>query len=277
MPPSRPATTAATEHPWDPYGPGLFVIVGQREAARHYKVPVSMINHYSGYFRVQTSWPYIELTDDDVVRLPGEDPEIFQRMLQYLDCRQITWYYEHPLDLSFDTIIDIYGLGIRRDVPLIQNVATDLFANKIKELQLLPDRWSVEYLWERCPPGCALRILLVELVRAMWIPDRHKDPVWNQLAGGESPTPDRLIDMMETLESSDHKIRVGWQMKARLKNCGFHEHDDGEHCEQDDECMLGAGRRADDDMEYAPHLQRGGRGPHRGINHPSESPSYIFD
>ncbi|KAI5356669.1 hypothetical protein Slin15195_G021550 [Septoria linicola] len=99
----------------------------------------------------------IEMTEtlerSNVARLPGENPEIFQRMLQYLECRSITWYYEHPLDLSFDTIIDIYGLGIRRDIPLIQNVATGLFATKIKEQQHFLDRWSIEYLWERCPPG----------------------------------------------------------------------------------------------------------------------------
>lgn len=42
-------------------------------------------------------------------------------------------YHSQPgLEIDFDQITEIYDVGRRYEMPLIQNAANDLFANKIK-------------------------------------------------------------------------------------------------------------------------------------------------
>lgn len=224
-----------------------------------------MISHYSGYFSSMTNWPNVELTVDDIIRLSGESNEVFMMVHHYFEHRRFTNFLDHAL--KFDQIIDLVAFGANHDMPLIQNAAVDTFARRVKSYQFLPDRWSVEYLWERTIRGSTLRVLLVDLVRAMWIPDRHREAVWNQLAGGESPTPDQLMEMIEGLETSHLPIRASWQTMARFRSCAWHVHNDGERRQGNEEFMMGAGLRAHE-HEYAmdaPELQRGGRGPHRGL------------
>ncbi|GIZ44892.1 hypothetical protein CKM354_000807700 [Cercospora kikuchii] len=127
-----------------------------------------MICHYSGFFRAAISWPHnLPITpEDSTIRLPFDSPDTFSRILSYCHHRTfvVTWN-ENPLHhLSYDDLIDLYSTALALDMPLIQNTTTDLFAQKIRGLRTLPDRWSIESLWRKSPPGIPLRALLIDLV-----------------------------------------------------------------------------------------------------------------
>lgn len=177
--------------------------------------------------------------NDAEIRLPGDDPEVFSMVLHYLHHRRFLDSTVHPSHIvSFDKIIDIWSFGEARIMPLIQNAAADLFANKIKLTKTLPDRWSIEYLWERTEKGCRLRKMLVAFIREMWIPDGHQHHIWGQLADGQSEDPERLVWLMEALLGSKHEIRVSAKTWRRLQSCEWHVHEDFVWCEGSEEASL---------------------------------------
>lgn len=179
------------------------------------------------------------------IRLPGESPEIFGMAYQYLQTRTLFPPPSAAPPLSFDKLVDFYAFGVRRNAPLLQNAGIDMYAQKIKAEKSLPDRWSIEYLWEQTGPGCHLRKMLIELIRAMWVPEGHKHEVWNELVGGMSDDPEKLIWVSEGLSrvggDGKHEIRVSAKMQRRLQGCEWHVHDKGEYCEMSDEARLWPG------------------------------------
>lgn len=175
-----------------------------------------MIVHYSAYFRYMAG-DYMLPDLFNGIRLPGDSPEVFQQILAYCmgnngDRRFVpadTDLEESEL-FDFDRLIDIYSFASKRGMPLVQNHVIDLVFHKVSAGSF-PDRWSLEYLWEKTAPGTPLRIMVVELARLMWIPDRHKDPAWERIADGESEYPEILIKMMADLCNTEHSIRVSSQ------------------------------------------------------------------
>ncbi|CAK4034056.1 Hypothetical predicted protein [Lecanosticta acicola] len=229
-----PASTPMVEHPWDPYGHAILVHVGQGAHETLFKVEASAMRYYSGYFKMVTSEPSFT----GILRLPGESPEIFAMAYQYLTLR--TFFPHSAPTQSFDRLIDLYAFGVRRNMPLIQNTAADLFATKIKQEKVLPDRWAIEYLWEQTSPGALLRQEFVVLVREMWLSDRgsYQHSVWNELVGGKSEDPERLCWVAEEFVRAGLSVRVSAKTTRRLQACEWHVHEKGEYCEGSEEARL---------------------------------------
>lgn len=155
---------------------------------------------------------------------------------------RITRFFDSKIQpgflIDFDQIVQIWDIGRRYTMPLIQNAAIDLFANKIKYCKALPGRQSVHYLWMIAPPGSTLRRLLVDLVREMWAPDGNRHEIWVQLVGGQSFAPDDLVWAMEELEKSTHELRISQKTMTRLLACEWHTHEDKVFCEGSEEFKL---------------------------------------
>lgn len=192
----------------------------------------SLITFYSGYFKLEVESPFY----DAEVRLPGEDVEIFQMAMYYLHNRRFFDCEANPSPIiTFDKLTDLYAFGVKRMMPLIQNVAADHFADKIKLDKALPDRWSLEYMWERTEAGAPLRRMVVDLVREICIPNGHRHYVWNELVGGQSRDSERLWGVIKELQESDNKIRISLKTKLRLQACEWHKHEQGVFCEGSEE------------------------------------------
>ncbi|EME45285.1 hypothetical protein DOTSEDRAFT_23332 [Dothistroma septosporum NZE10] len=240
---SPPASTPGSEPKWDPFGPSFVVLIGGGTTQTIFKVSESFLAHYSGYFRTMTSntimSPILPYSSDAEIRLPGDDPEVFSMVLHYLYHRRFLDSTIHPCHLlSFDKIIDIWSFGEARVIPLIQNAVADLFGDKIKLSKSLPDRWSIEYLWERTEKGSQLRKMLVALVREMWMPDGHKHTIWGELVDGRSEDPERLVWLVEALLDSKHEVRVSAKARRRMESCEWHVHEDFVWCEGSEEASL---------------------------------------
>lgn len=140
--------------------------------------------------------------------------------------------------VDFHTLIDIWDIGCRFTMPLIQNAAINVFANRIKQTKALPDKDTVEYLWKMCPSGCTLKRLLVDLVREMWVPDGNRFVIWVDLVGGKSENADDLNWAIDELTRSEHTIRISQKTTTRLLACEWHVHEKNDMCEGSEEFAL---------------------------------------
>jgi hypothetical protein len=164
--------------------------------------------------------------------------------------------------LTFDRLTDLWAFGDRHAMPLIQNASADAFARKVRTTRKLPDGFSVAHLWERTRPGSALRALFVEMLRAMWTPDRHRDPIWEELLRGQDGVgAGHLACLVDELAESRHGVGLRDSVLRRVVACEFHVHEEGEVCQGAEDMVLGRGERAEAEDK---DLERGGRGPHRG-------------
>ncbi|CZT24003.1 uncharacterized protein RCC_09720 [Ramularia collo-cygni] len=211
-------------------GAELAMYVGHGAFQRLYVVRQSLLAHYSAYYKLHQNERERE------ARLPDEKPEPFFAMLAYLHDRKL--FIDEPiLMLNFHQLVDVYDIGLRWEMPLIQNVVCDVYARRIKITAQLPDKDMIEHLW-LLPPGCALKRMTVDLVREMWVPDGHRFGIWNDLVGGCSAKPDDLLWAMDELNRSEHTVRISQKTKTRLLSCEWHVHEKNDECEGSEEYKL---------------------------------------
>lgn len=184
------------------------------------------IYHFSGWFKAMD---FAIITNGNEVRLPGDSPATVNAALQFFAFRQLHHPDACPLP-AFDWLIDLAIFAVEKDMPLLENAVNDTFAHKIRLEKVLPDTWTVEYLWRKLRPGASLKRMLVALVREMWIPDGHRDNFWPLILDGTSESPELLVGAIEGLYISKHAVRVSDRTLRRVYACEWHVHEKGAFC-----------------------------------------------
>ena len=105
----------------NPYGPSLIVVIGQGFREATFNVSETMICFYSGWFRLMSADYILDApSSGGQIRLPGEDPDIFVVVLNYLFHRCWTTDGADPVrNFNWDNLTDIWSFGERRTMPAV--------------------------------------------------------------------------------------------------------------------------------------------------------------
>ncbi|KAK4502475.1 hypothetical protein PRZ48_005900 [Zasmidium cellare] len=262
QPPYAPASTPGDKAPWCDYDDDIEVYVGRAPSVFCFEVSEMLIKHHSRYFKELIGGPAF----NDFIRLPGEDPMLFGLMLSFI--RKRIWL-EAPrappawLYLTFDQIVELWLMGERLDMPLIQNASSDLLVKKVKYLNELPDSSVLYHAWQRTTDGSLLRRLLVTLIRQCWSNDRERyysrtwtNNLMNGIGGDEEVFP--LMAVLVLLAQTDTiKLRVSAAMWRRVLGCEWHKHEVMEPCEGSEEACL-SDYREDANVAYIDWIRTNG-------------------
>ncbi|SMR48560.1 unnamed protein product [Zymoseptoria tritici ST99CH_1A5] len=224
-----------------------------RDGAK-YEIPMSTIQTYTDVFDHSFSTSLMPMPID----LMRDSPSVFGHIKHYFEHHN--WFNFPPAlqhlpegpAIPFEEIVSIYLFAFHREMPAIQNAAIDLFANRVKYSQELPDRQTIYRIWSATPPGSALRCLLVDLVRAMWIPEYHRHALWGALVGGKSDNWMDLMHFIDALGNEGKRIRVSDRMWRRVLGCDWHVHAPGEWCDYSEEMRLGEEGPGDGEVVLGP-------------------------
>lgn len=110
----------------DAYDDMIQVEVGTGDNAKTFDMHKGILNFFSGYFRVAISniesGRFAE-SKDGVIRLPDEDPEVFEKVKRFFYCRQLEKVMPLVDTTSFIPLCELWCFGDRREIPALQNAA----------------------------------------------------------------------------------------------------------------------------------------------------------
>ena len=137
--------------------------VGEDEKKRTFEVFKGVLCFYSGYFNAALNGRFIE-AQEGIVKLPTEDPEIFELFRHWIHTRCL---FESTLApdrlLPFSTIVELWVFCDAHEVPMLQNEVANIMMQKILGARTFPDPETLIYVSDNTVETSPLRKLLDEV------------------------------------------------------------------------------------------------------------------
>jgi hypothetical protein len=137
-----------------------------------------VLRFYSGYFDTALNGRFVEARDHHV-KLPTEYAKLFELFRMWIHTRR---FYESTLApsqlLPFNMIAGLWIFADAQDVPLLQNVASDLILEKIRDDRTFLSMDDLSYVCHNTVDSAPLRRLIAEVYQVLC----GKQLVWDEVA-----------------------------------------------------------------------------------------------
>lgn len=122
----------------------------------------------------------------------------------------------------------LWVFGDAHEVPMLQNVVSDIFIEKLRHCYCLLDRKDIIFIWENALEGCALRQIILD-INAVSASDAIKKGV----LGVWSLDPfngQHAANTWEALVTFAKWVEVRGARNFNRRKCCYHVHKVGETC-----------------------------------------------
>ena len=200
--------------------------VGSDSEMRTFEIYKGALCFYSGYFNASLNGRFIEARDGHV-KLPTEDPQIFELFRMWIHTRR---FYQSTLSpaklLPLEMIGALWVFGDAHDVPLLQNVMIDIMVEKVKQERTFLSVDDMIYVNNNTTHTSQLRQLV--------------EGIYEALTGEQLPWERFIID--DTVEGHRDSRFTNQHLQTkidflRLKDprrghwgCKYHVHEQGASC-----------------------------------------------
>ena len=199
------------------------ISVGVGKAEKNFEIHKGLLCFYSNFFRAALKGGFAEANSKGF-NLPTESPKIFQLFKNWLYTRKFQSGEQSDAQyLDTRTICDIWLFADRREIPLLMNIAVNLFKKNILAKWCLPVK-LVPYIYENTTDGSKLRYFIVDTFAYLWDESARQNI---DLEFGE----DAILDIARTLMARPPLLdKEGYQAKD---NCVYHVHEKGVRCNRE--------------------------------------------
>ena len=193
--------------------------VGTGSAMRTFSVLGGYLCFYSGYFSAALNGRYIE-SQDSQVKLSTEDPQIFELFRNWIHTRQ---FYQSTLApsqlLPFKMIAKLWVFADAHVVPLLQNVASDIMVEKIKDTRTFPSLDDLTYIYGNTIDTSRLRLLIGEIFCVLC----GEELAWDEFAAHSDEREHQRSDYLQPRMKYSNLRLSEW-------HCKHHVHEEGVSC-----------------------------------------------
>ncbi|KAK4953967.1 hypothetical protein LTR10_008571 [Elasticomyces elasticus] len=178
---------------------------------------------YSGYFEAALKKDSFKEGKDGIVKLEEEDVTIFRHFVK--------WLYSGQLPITpvkgdnFDVLCDLWLLGDRRNVPLLQNQALDAIRDETVRTCSVPNR-CIPKIYANTMEKAGLRCFVMHIVALTMIPTNIAG---NRKAGWPE---EAVWDVFGAVVHAQHSKlpALNGSGLAKIDMCVYHTHEAGVKC-----------------------------------------------